>query len=128
MAHFAEINDSNVVIRVLVVGDDDCLDGDGNESEAVGVAFMQGVFGGGTWKQTSYNNNTRKQYACIGGTYDASADEFVHKKPFASWTLDGSNDWQPPIALPADKNSVAYRWDEAAYQSDNTTGWFTKAS
>tara|TARA_R110000803_G_scaffold210516_1_gene282516 strand:+ start:880 stop:1266 length:387 start_codon:yes stop_codon:yes gene_type:complete len=122
MAHFAQLDDSNVVLTVNVIADEDCLDGD-TESEAVGIAFCKSLWGADTiWKQTSYNNNTRKQYAEIGGTYDASADEFVALKPFASWTLDGSNDWTAPLVMPVVSGKV-FAWDESAYQTDNTTGW-----
>jgi hypothetical protein len=116
----------------MVIDNADCLDDDDKESEAVGVAFCDAFFGGGTWKQTSYNNNMRKQYAGLGYTYDASKDMFIEPKPFASWTLDGSGDWQPPIAFPSDSGLIIndgsmkgkdYRWDEDAYQADNSTGW-----
>jgi hypothetical protein len=134
MAHFAVLDENNVVTTVNVVADADCLDGDGNESEAVGIAFCEALWGVGTYKQTSYNHNMRKQYACIGGAYDASANEFVCIQPAASWTLDSDNDWQPPIALPSDAGEIVnaagiseeqkvYDWDEDAYQADNSTGW-----
>ena len=131
MAHFAKLNSSGVVIDVLVIADSDCLDADNNESEVVGIAFCKSLFGDDTiWKQTSYNHNMRKQYACIG----ASANEFVCIQPAASWTLDSDNDWQPPIALPSDAGEIVnaagiseeqkvYDWDEDAYQADNSTGW-----
>ena len=62
MAHFAQLNDSNVVLAVNVIADADCLDGDDNESEAVGIAFCKSLWGSDTtWKQTSYNNRIRKQ-------------------------------------------------------------------
>lgn len=135
MAHFAKLNSSGVVIDVTVIGNSDCLDADNNESEAVGIAFCKSLFGDDTiWKQTSYNNNSRKQYAVISGTYDATANEFVGIQPAASWTLDSDNDWQPPIALPSDAGEIVnrdditeaqkvYDWDEDAYQADNSTGW-----
>ena len=127
MAHFAVLDESNVVTAVYVLGDDDCKDGDGNESEAVGITFCVSLWGAGTYKQTSYNHNKRKQYAAVGGTYDASADEFVASQPLgcASWTLDSDNDWQPPHACPAPHATEqrSYTWDENAYQADNATGW-----
>tara|TARA_R110001592_G_scaffold224213_1_gene479784 strand:+ start:1559 stop:1954 length:396 start_codon:yes stop_codon:yes gene_type:complete len=125
MAHFAVLDENNVVTAVNVIGDDDCKDGDGNESEAVGITFCTSLWGAGTYKQTSYNNNKRKQYATVGGTYDASADQFVDAKPYPSWTLDSDNDWQPPYARPADHATEQrmWRWDESAYQADNSTGW-----
>jgi len=76
MAHFAEIDENNVVLRVIVVSNDDCKDENGNESEAVGAAFCNRLLGG-VWKQTSYNANFRGVYAGIGYTYNAEFDVFV---------------------------------------------------
>jgi len=109
MAHFAELDENNIVLRVIVVGDEDTADEDGNESEAIGVAFCQNLLGG-TWVQTSYNNNMRKQYAGIGFTYDLDADVFISLQPFPSWSLDDDHDWQPPTPHPDDGNP--YVWDE----------------
>lgn len=109
MAHFAELDTNNVVLRVIVVSNDDCKDAEGNESEIVGAGFCQRLLGG-RWIQTSYNNNIRKQYAGIGFTYDADADEFVAPQPFPSWTLDANNDWQPPVPCPIGKD--VYIWNE----------------
>lgn len=108
MAHFAELDSNNVVLRVIVVGNDDCKDAAGNESEAVGAAFCTRLLGG-RWIQTSYNHNIRKQYAGIGFTYDADADVFVAPQPFPSWSLDENHDWQPPVPYPATGN---YFWNE----------------
>ena len=123
MAHFALLDENNVVTTVNVVADADCLDGDGNESEAVGIAFCEALWGVGTYKQTSYNHNMRKQYGFTGCTYDASADEFVTPQPFASWTLNGDNDWVAPLSEPSVSPPIFTHWDETAYQADNTTGW-----
>ena len=89
-------------------------DDDGNESEAMGVSFLQTAFGADTvWKQTSYNRNFRKNYAQIGGTYDADKDAFIHMKPFASWQLnDETCQWEPPVARPDDHETNPHRWDE----------------
>lgn len=122
MAHFAELDENNIVERILVIADEDCQDDGGNESEAVGVAFCQNLFGGGNWKQTSYNHRIRKQYAEIGGKYDSTRDEFVKPQPYASWTLDANNNWQPPLANPSTETQ-GYLWNEDAYQADNTQGW-----
>lgn len=108
MAHFAELDSDNNVLRVIVVSNDDCKDASGNESEAVGVAFCENLFGG-RWLQTSYNNNIRKQYAGIGYTYDAGADVFIAPQPFPSWALDENHDWQAPVPRPIDGS---YYWDE----------------
>lgn len=78
MAHFAELDDANIVTRVIVVGNPDCLDENGNESEAVGIAFCQSITSPDSrWVQTSYNGNIRGKYAGIGDTYDPIADVFV---------------------------------------------------
>ena len=88
MAHFARLED-NIVTDIVVIGNDDCKDEDGNESEAVGIVFLKNMFGQDTvWKQTSYNDNIRKRYAAIGDTYNADIDAFVCPKPFASWTMN----------------------------------------
>jgi hypothetical protein len=75
MAHFAQLDENNIVTQVIVVNNSELLDENGNESEAKGTAFCQSLFGG-NWKQTSYNANFRKNYAGIGFTYDPVADEF----------------------------------------------------
>lgn len=78
MAHFAELNQNNVVLRVLVVSNDDITDENGQEQEALGISFLQGLFGADTrWVQTSYNGNFRGCYAGIGMTYDPVADIFI---------------------------------------------------
>jgi hypothetical protein len=78
MAHFAELDNNNVVLRVLVVSNDAITDANGQEQEALGVTFLQGLFGADTiWVQTSYNGTIRGKYAGIGDTYDSEADVFV---------------------------------------------------
>lgn len=112
MAHFAELDDNNVVTQVIVVNNAELLD-NGVDSEAKGVAFLAGLFGHDRWRQTSYNATTRKNYAGIGFTYDAARDAFIAPQPFASWTLDESVcQWVPPVPRPQD--GKAYAWDEAA--------------
>ena len=102
MAHFAEIDENNKVIRVLVV--DNSQEHRGQEFLAVDLKL------GGTWIQTSYNNNFRKKFAEIGGSYDPTKDIFISEKPFPSWVLDENNDWQPPVSAPDD--GKFYDWDE----------------
>ena len=131
MAHFAQLDDNNVVTQVIVVSNDDTSDSNGVETESIGVAFCQKLLGAETnWKQTSYNNNMRVRYAGIGYSYNASLDAFVTPQPYASWTLDsGTADWVSPLgaapALTAEETEAGkyYSWDEDAYQADNTTGW-----
>jgi len=77
MAHFAWLDANNTVYQVSVVDNVNLLDENGNESEAVGIAYLTSVHGEGVWKQTSYNGNFRGKYAGIGDTYDADLDEFV---------------------------------------------------
>lgn len=77
MAHFAQLDSNNRVIQVIVVGDKDCLDSNGNESEAVGIAFCKSILGADTqWVQTSYNSKIRGRFARIGDTYDRRRDVF----------------------------------------------------
>jgi len=115
MAHFAQLDENNVVLQVIVVNNSDCLDSNGQESEAIGVAFCQSLFGG-NWKQTSYNGTMRKNYAGIGYTYDAARDAFIPPQPYASWLLDETTClWNPPTPMPQDNKR--YTWDEP------TTSW-----
>ena len=130
MAHFAQLDENNVVTQVIVVSNDDCSDASGTESESIGVAFCQKLLGANTnWKQTSYNGNMRVRYAGIGYSYNESLDAFVPAQPFASWTLNNETaDWDSPVTRPTlteDQITAGsyYRWDEDAYQADNTTGW-----
>ena len=76
MSHFAELDENNVVLRVIVVNNTELLDANGVEQEVLGQAFCTNLFGG-NWKQTSYNGNIRKRYAGVGFTYDPTLDEFV---------------------------------------------------
>ena len=110
MAHFAEIDQNNVVLRVIVVGNKDTSDANGVEKEHIGAAFCERLYGG-TWKQTSYNRNFRKHYAGIGYTYNADIDAFVPPKPYLSWVLNSDTaNWEAPVAMPDD--GQMYSWDE----------------
>jgi hypothetical protein len=111
MAHFAELDENNVVKRVIVVANADTADANGNEVESIGVAFCQKLLGG-NWKQTSYNGSIRKNYAGIGYAYRADIDAFVAPQPYPSWTLDANAQWQAPVPMPTD--GKMYSWDEAA--------------
>ncbi len=86
MAHFAQLDDNNVVTQVIVVSNNELLDAGGQEREEMGIGFCQRLFGG-NWKQTSYNHNFRKRYAGIGYTYNAELDAFVPPKPFDNNTV-----------------------------------------
>ena len=110
MAHFAEIDEYNSVQRVIVVHNNELLDENGEEKEALGVAFCKSLLGG-TWLQTSYNKNMRKNFAGIGFTYDIVRDAFIPPKPYDSWVLDEATClWEAPVAYPSDENY--YEWDE----------------
>ena len=110
MAHFAQLDENNVVTQVIVVANAECLDASGVESEAVGAGFCAGLFGG-IWKQTSYNGNMRKNYAGIGYTYREDIDAFVVPKPYASWVLNNDTaQWEAPVPYPDDGKT--YVWDE----------------
>lgn len=116
MAHFAELDANNVVLRVIVVDTKDNSTADGVEKESIGQAFCERLFGG-TWLQTSYNNNIRKRYAGIGFTYDAALDAFIPPKPYPSWTLDNATaDWVAPVPYPTDGKS--YVWNESTQTWD----------
>ena len=113
MAHFAKLDDQNIVIDVNVVNNETLNNLPFPESEPVGVAFLTDWSGGYTnWKQTSYNGNFRKNYAGIGYTYDSVLDAFIPPKPYPSWLLNTETcQWVPPTPYPSDGN--LYTWDEA---------------
>ena len=121
MAHFASLNESNIVIRVEVINNAVILDDDDVEQEQLGIDFLISLYGAGNYKQTSYNRNIRKNYAGVGYTYDAVKDKFIKSKPFASWSLDENDDWTAPVTYPDD--GKYYYWNEDNYQADNNTGW-----
>ena len=120
MAHFAELNSSNEVLQVVVISNDD-VDANGGDESAQAETFVASIVpystGGASWKQTSYNNNFRKQYANIGATYDASKNKFINPQPYASWSLDSNDDWKAPVTYPTvteiDSEFVVTSWDEA---------------
>ncbi len=114
MSHFAQLDANNVVTQVVVIDNRDTADASGVEKEHIGAAFCERLFGG-TWKQTSYNGNIRKNYAGIGYTYRSDIDAFVAPKPFPSWILNANAQWEAPVAMPTD--GQMYSWDEA------TTSW-----
>ncbi len=142
MAHFAKLDDNNIVEQVIVVSNDDIKDANGEETESIGVAFCHKLFGNDTnWKQTSYNSNFRGNYAGIGMTYMtnvqtlgvASTDIFIENQPFASWGIGKTTaHWIAPLPKPGltttqSANNQIYKWDEVAHQADSSTpktvGW-----
>jgi len=120
MAHFAQLDENNLVTQVIVVHNNELMH-EGVEQEAKGVTFCQSLFGAQTnWKQTSYNGNMRKNYAGIGYTYDDGRDAFIPPQPYASWVLNEDTcQWGAPTPMPQDGNQ--YLWDEA------TTSWVAVA-
>lgn len=115
MAHFAQIDENNVVRRVVVIANGDTSDAFGNEKEHIGQAFCEKLFGG-RWVQTSYNGNMRKRYAGQGMIYREDIDAFIEPQPHPSWVLDPvTAAWEAPVPMPED--GQLYAWDEA------TTSW-----
>jgi len=109
MAHFAQL-ENNIVKQVIVVSNEDTSDENNVENEEIGIAFCSNPLGG-TWKQTSYNGNIRKNYAGIGYTYDESRDAFIAPKPYNSWLLDETTcQWKAPVNYPTDDKR--YTWNE----------------
>ncbi len=141
MAHFAKLNSSNVVESVIVVSNDDITDSKGVQVESIGVSFCQKLLGADTnWKQTSYNNNFRGNYAGIGMKYltnqatlgVGSTDIFISQQPYASWSIGvGTATWYPPSnpgaapALTSDEQAAnkSYVWNESNYDADPATAW-----
>jgi len=114
MAHFAELDINNSVLRVVVGCNIDVENNGGDQSEQAAKHFERIAplsENGVKWIQTSRNNNFRKNYAVPGGTYDLVRDEFVNIKPFSSWNLNANNDWEAPIPCPGPRNE--YYWEES---------------
>ena len=140
MAHFAELKQKTdptgftsdlhwVVERVIVVDNkhvsaDEALDGEN---------WCSTFFGGGTWKQTSYNSNFRKQYAGKGYIFDPAKNKFLTQQPYASWSLDENDDWKAPVTYPTDTTDKQIFWDEAGQKwtakdsEDNNYNWDASA-
>jgi hypothetical protein len=115
MAHFARLNNTGGVISIEVVVNEVITDASGNEQEQLGIDFLTNLYSGGWYKQTSYNNTFRKNFAGAGFTYDGVRDAFIPSQPYPSWVLnDTSCQWEAPIANPEEGH---YRWDE------ETTNW-----
>ena len=104
MAHYAYLDENNIVVTVTV-GKDETELIDGLHPEiyyALGTPY--------TVKRTSYNHRIRKQYCGVGYLYNPEADVFIAPQPFPSWSLDDNHDWQPPVPFPTDGNM--YKWSE----------------
>ena len=139
MAHFAKINENNIVIEVVVVNNEVLLE-NGVEVEQKGIDFLNNLLGNATWIQTSYNGTLRKQFGGVGYLYDEINDIFIESQPFSSWTLDSDFDWQPPTPMPINGKQYEYNdetqtwdlikrlqpfnswiWNEEEYQWDPPT-------
>tara|TARA_R100000995_G_scaffold43392_2_gene20274 strand:+ start:126 stop:509 length:384 start_codon:yes stop_codon:yes gene_type:complete len=120
MASFAKIGLNNKVIEVVTVHNNELLDANGVEQEVNGVNFLTTLTGWAIWKQTSYNNNIRKNYAGIGYTYDEDRDAFIPPKPYPSWTLNEDTClWEPPTPRPNEaETKLDYVWNEETLSWD----------
>ena len=143
MAHFAELesktdptgftSDTHLIVTQVTVVANDVETAAGplgeNDMHVDGETWCKNFFNkpDTEFKQTSYNHKFRKQYAGIAYRYDASKNKFIAPQPFASWSLDSSDDWQAPITYPSvtDGSGFIYaiRWNETKYQADNNKGW-----
>ena len=119
MAHFAELDQNNKVLQVVVISNED-VDANGGDESAEAETFVATIVPfnlfGGAWKQTSYSGSFRKQYAGIGEFYNPSLDMFVYAQPYPSWSLDSSGDWKAPVTYPSVSEigslTVFPSWDE----------------
>ena len=143
MAHFAELesktdptgftSDTHLIVKQVTVVANDVETAAGplgeNDMHVDGETWCKNFFNkpDTEFKQTSYNSNFRKQYAGIGYRYDASKNKFLAPQPYASWSLDSSDNWQAPITYPSTESGSGFaymiRWNETKYQADNNTGW-----
>ena len=126
MAHFAELeskvdptgftSDTHLIVKRVVVVGNDVETAAGplgvNDMHVDGETWCKNFFKGGTWKQTSYNHNFRKHYAGRGHVFDSAKDKFLSPQPYASWLLDGNDDWEAPVTYPTDTTDKFISWDE----------------
>jgi len=120
MAHYAMLDENNIVTQVIVVSNDDIKDVNGNEVEEIGVAFCKKLLGADTrWVQTSYNGNFRVRYAGIGYLWSEELSAFIPPKPFDSWVLNEETaDWESPLGPAPElteeevESRSFYKWDE----------------
>ena len=118
MAYFAKLGTGNIVEKVISINNSVIKDNNEVEQEQLGVDFINKLYNTrDVWKQTSYNNNIRKNYAGIGFTYDQTRDAFIAPKPFNSWILNEDTClWNAPVAMPQDDNR--YSWNESTLTWD----------
>ena len=120
MAHFAKLDENNIVTEVITFSNQEVTDNGGDLSvEAENFVSARHP---GTWKQASYNHTFRKKYAGVGDTYDSVKDKFITAQPYASWLLDSNDDWQAPVAKPTTKifddstNIYMEKWKESTQE------------
>lgn len=114
MAHFAELDSNNKVLRIVVGCDTDVTENGGTQSEQAATHFETVVplsLNGVKWVETSYDGSFRRQYASIDGYYDSDQDVFIDQKPYPSWTLNSNKIWEAPVPRPAEHSSLS-TWDE----------------
>ena len=148
MAHFAELesktdptgftSDTHLVVKRVIVVGNDVSTSDGplgtHDMHVDGETWCVNFFKGGTWKQTSYNHNFRKQYAGKGYIFDSAKDKFILPQPFDSWALNENDNWQAPVTYPTDITDKNIQWDEdnqqwtATGRADPTTNFKWDAS
>lgn len=111
MAHFAQLDQNNIVTQVIVVHDNELLD-NGVESESKGIDFCKSLYGADTvWKQTSYDGTFRRNFAGIGFLYNQLRDAFIQPRPYSTWVLNNTTyQWEAPVPCPDDDR--LYAWDE----------------
>lgn len=114
MAHFAELDENNIVKRVIVINNSVLLDENFQEDEELGIKFLHNLYGENTkWKQTSYNANFRRMYAYAGCLYYNDFDVFIEVRPYNSWTFDEETlEWVPPTPKPEPTKNIDYVWNE----------------
>lgn len=120
MANFAELDENNIVQRVIVINNSVILNDNNEEVEQLGIDFCKSLYGENTnWVQTSYNGTFRKQFATYGHKYDIENNVFIAPQPYSSWSLNENFDWQAPIPYPEDGNN--YIWNEETQNWDLIT-------
>ena len=139
MAHYAKLGLDNIVTAVVAVDTIDCMTRGGIEKEEIGLAHLVKHHGHELWKKCSYNTRGgvhsgggtpfRANYPGIGWYYNSEHDIFHPARPYASYTLNTTTGmWEAPLPQPELTEAEVeagsyYRWDEDAYQADNTQGW-----
>jgi hypothetical protein len=118
MAYFAKLGTGNIVENVISINNAVITDANGVEQEQLGNDFINKLYNTrDVWKQTSYNNNIRKNYAGVGYSYDQARDAFIAPKPYQSWVLNEDTcRWEAPVAMPEDGSM--YNWNEATVSWD----------